>query len=223
VKYRKGQWYQFSENSGCYGFNAGDIVEITVDGDTPLYKSINDSSLECCGHASSIDLVKDDYLKIGSRVKIIAQKYGHDFDIGQIVVIDKLAKDIFDDYGAHDIGKNTGQSWYLRRDEFETVDEEKITISIDARKDSGITEKLNEVYNVGGKGMSDETIVGKIEDLELDSDERLFRKFGITDNCGKLTRQGEIILLRLLFKENKAKVVEKLKQLEKEEKADKKS
>lgn len=54
----------------------------------------------------------------------------------------------------------------------------------------------------------------KIENLELDADTQLLRKYGIEDNTGTLTATGKDALLRVLYLANKAAVVAKLKAVE---------
>lgn len=56
--------------------------------------------------------------------------------------------------------------------------------------------------------------LNKIENLELDADTQLLRKYGVEDSAGTLTSTGKDVLLRVLYLANKAAVVAKLKAVE---------
>lgn len=55
----------------------------------------------------------------------------------------------------------------------------------------------------------------RIKELALDEDTRLLRKYEVIDTENNLTEEGSEVLLSLLFEQNKAAVIEKLKALEK--------
>jgi hypothetical protein len=65
-------------------------------------------------------------------------------------------------------------------------------------------------------------IVNKVKDLTLSADDKLLRNQGVTDNQGNMTTEGQEILLAVLFEANKAEIVERVKKVVAEEKAEKK-
>ena len=59
--------------------------------------------------------------KIGDRVRIICNSHGHEFTTGDIVEIEDIENDPVTPYFARSI--ETGQSWYLNKNEIESVSE----------------------------------------------------------------------------------------------------
>ena len=65
-------------------------------------------------------------------------------------------------------------------------------------------------------------VVKRIKNLTLSKDDKLLRKYGLIDECGDLTEDGDIALTDILFTENKDKLVAIAEKLEVEDKASKK-
>lgn len=77
--------------------------------------------------------------------------------------------------------------------------------------------------NISKKGNSlMSSISNKIKDLTLSPTDRKLRKHGLEDDCGNLTDEGQKVLLNHLWNNNKAVVVNQLKDIEKEEKEEEK-
>lgn len=71
------------------------------------------------------------------------------------------------------------------------------------------------------KQMSD--TLTKLNNKKLDEDTRLLRKYGIVDKEGSITQEGHDVLTQMVFDQNKEKLVASLKDLEEDEKKEKKS
>lgn len=65
-------------------------------------------------------------------------------------------------------------------------------------------------------------IVKRIKNLTVDADTKLLRKYDLEDDCGDLTSDGEEVLMAILHADNRDKLVAKAKEIQAEDKADKK-
>ena len=66
------------------------------------------------------------------------------------------------------------------------------------------------------------SVVSKIKSLTLSRGERLLRKYDLVSDCGDLTEEGREVLDSILLSEYKDKLIERVTELDKEEKAEKK-
>jgi hypothetical protein len=73
----------------------------------------------------------------------------------------------------------------------------------------------------GGCEESPQELSRKVVELDLESDERLLRKYNVVNLDGTLTETGRILLLNVIFEENREEVIEKLEELEKQKKHNK--
>lgn len=63
------------------------------------------------------------------------------------------------------------------------------------------------------------SIVTKLKNLELTTDEKLLRKYGLKDSDGDWTDEATEVLDNMLLEERKADLIDKVKKLDAEEKA----
>jgi hypothetical protein len=108
----------------------------------------------------------------------------------------------------------------------ETTRDNNYPIAVKVDDNVGMyAERELELVTKGEDNMSDSTgnVVEKLELLGLDEPERLLRRYNVVDETGQLTDEGQIVLIRHLFKANKTAIVAQLKQLEAECKAEKKA
>lgn len=66
------------------------------------------------------------------------------------------------------------------------------------------------------------TILEKLRDLTLNSDDRLLREYGLVEASGKLTYEGTTAVVEYMFKQVKPEIVKDLRELEKQAKTVKK-
>lgn len=66
------------------------------------------------------------------------------------------------------------------------------------------------------------SVSSKIKELSLNADDKLLREYGVVDDDGDLTCEGKRVLENLLFEENKAAIVAKLKEVKASEKKESK-
>lgn len=64
-----------------------------------------------------IEQIGDTDLKLGTKVKVIENDAGHDFEIGDIVELSKLEDD-----GIHGFVNNEGEEWYMVTSDYEILD-----------------------------------------------------------------------------------------------------
>lgn len=64
-------------------------------------------------------------------------------------------------------------------------------------------------------------ITKQLKDLTLSKGDRLLRTYGIVDDCGGITEDGEEVLLQMLLEDHKEALIAKVTELDKEQKAKK--
>lgn len=74
----------------------------------------------------------------------------------------------------------------------------------------------NQVEKINEDPLMNGTIVEKLRNLNLTNDDRLLRKYGITDAQGNITEDGKSALVDLLFKANRKEVIAELQKLDDE-------
>lgn len=118
-----------------------------------------------------------------------------------------------------------GQKWYNYELEFEDGEREIVRATE--------IELCNQCNNIAAGSSSSEgrnmglvsNAISKVRSLALSKQERLFRKYGVVNDCGEITQDGRDLLIELLFQndDNKKLVFDKLTEVDKEDKKSKKS
>lgn len=73
------------------------------------------------------------------------------------------------------------------------------------------------------KGDSKMSIVSRIRNLTQTKEEKLRQKYNIVNDCGDRTQEGTDVLLDILFEQNAGEIDSKLAEIDKEDKADKRT
>lgn len=81
---------------------------------------------------------------------------------------------------------------------------------------------LAQLINGKNKKEKKMSVVAKLKSLTLTKGERLLRKYDLVSDCGDLTDEGREVLDSILLTEYKDKLIERVTELDKEEKAEKK-